>query len=83
MNLSAQDRNVLQLIVEGKSNHQIGNELGIRHEAVRFHTRRLFESYGVQTRSELLHQLVHQYRRQPPTFDAMERHDQPRKTLDF
>jgi len=74
--LTDQDRNVLRLIVEGRSNHQIGDELGIRHEAVRFHTRRLFEAYGVKTRSELLHQLLHQRRRYNPISGDIQRHDQ-------
>ena len=73
--LTDQDRRVLRLIVEGKSNYQIGDELGIRHEAVRFHTRRLFESYGVKTRSELLHQLLHQRRRYTPIFGDIQRHE--------
>jgi DNA-binding CsgD family transcriptional regulator len=73
--LTDQDRNVLRLIVAGKSNQQISDELSIRHEAVRFHVRRLFESYGVHTRSELLHQLLHQRRRYNPISGDIQRHD--------
>lgn len=51
--LNDQDRKVLRLIQEGKSNQQISDELQIRHEAVSFHVRRLFHYYGVKTRTEL------------------------------
>ena len=74
--LTDQDRRVLRLIVEGNSNHQIAEELGIRHEGVRFHARWLFESYDVKTRSELLHQLLHQRRRYNPISGDIQRHDQ-------
>ena len=51
--LNDQDRKVLRLIHEGKSDKRIAEELGITRGAAMFHVRRLFHYYGVKTRTEL------------------------------
>jgi DNA-binding CsgD family transcriptional regulator len=73
--LSDQDRNVLRLVVDGKSSQQIAEKLHIQHGAVRYHIRRLKDYYGVETRTELIHQFLHQPRRQTPTLSELWRHE--------
>jgi DNA-binding NarL/FixJ family response regulator len=51
--LSAREREVLQLVVNGASNDEIGSRLGISSRTVESHLRRLFERFGVASRTEL------------------------------
>jgi DNA-binding NarL/FixJ family response regulator len=51
--LSAREREVLQLVVDGASNGEIGSRLGISSRTVESHLRRLFERFGVASRTEL------------------------------
>lgn len=51
--LSAREREVLQLVVDGASNDEIGARLGISSRTVESHLRRLFERVGVGSRTEL------------------------------
>jgi DNA-binding NarL/FixJ family response regulator len=51
--LSAREREVLQLVVDGASNDEIGSRLGISSRTVESHLRRLFERFGVASRTEL------------------------------
>jgi DNA-binding NarL/FixJ family response regulator len=51
--LSAREREVLQLVVHGASNDEIGSRLGISSRTVESHLRRLFERFGVASRTEL------------------------------
>jgi DNA-binding NarL/FixJ family response regulator len=44
---------VLQLVVDGASNDEIGSRLGISSRTVESHLRRLFERFGVASRTEL------------------------------
>ena len=51
--LTAREREVVGLVVEGRSNDEIGAELGITTKTVEGHLRRLFERLGTQSRTEL------------------------------
>ena len=51
--LSAREREVLQLVVDGASNDEIGGRLGISSRTVESHLRRLFERFEVISRTEL------------------------------
>lgn len=51
--LSAREREVVARVVDGRSNDEIGVELGITTKTVEGHLRRLFERLGVQSRTEL------------------------------
>ncbi len=51
--LSAREREVVQLVVEGASNDEIGARLGISSRTVESHLRRLFERVEVASRTEL------------------------------
>jgi DNA-binding NarL/FixJ family response regulator len=50
---SDRETEVLGLIVGGASNDEIGARLGLSHRTVESHLRRLFERYGVLSRTEL------------------------------
>jgi DNA-binding NarL/FixJ family response regulator len=51
--LSAREREVLQLVVDGASNDEIGSRLGISSRTVESHLRRLFERFDMASRTEL------------------------------
>ncbi len=51
--LTAREREVVGLVVDGSSNDEIGAALGITTKTVEGHLRRLFERLGVQSRTEL------------------------------
>lgn len=51
--LSAREREVVRLVVDGASNDEIGSRLGISSRTVESHLRRLFERTGAVSRTEL------------------------------
>jgi DNA-binding NarL/FixJ family response regulator len=51
--LSARELEVVRLVVDGRSNDEIGAALGIGSKTVETHLRRLFERLGVASRTEL------------------------------
>jgi DNA-binding NarL/FixJ family response regulator len=51
--LSARELEVLRLVVDGASNDEIGARLGISARTAESHLRRLFERFGVASRTEL------------------------------
>ena len=51
--LTAREREVVVLVIEGRSNDEIGASLGITSKTVEAHLRRLFDRLGVQSRTEL------------------------------
>jgi DNA-binding NarL/FixJ family response regulator len=51
--LSSREREVLERVVEGRSNDEIGGDLGVTTRTVESHLTRLFERYGVHSRTEL------------------------------
>ena len=52
--LSARERGVLELILEGKSNKQIALELGISTRTVEFHLKNIYAKFHVSSRIELI-----------------------------
>lgn len=52
--LSPRETDVLELLLEGKSNKQIALALGITERTVEFHLKNLFEKVGVSSRVELI-----------------------------
>ncbi len=53
LSLSSREREVLERLVEGRSNDEIGGDLGVTTRTVESHLTRLFERYGVHSRTEL------------------------------
>jgi len=53
LSLSSREREVLERIVEGRSNDEIGGDLGVTTRTVEAHLTRLFERYDVRSRTEL------------------------------
>jgi two-component system nitrate/nitrite response regulator NarL len=51
--LTSREREVLELVVEGLGNDQIGVHLGISTRAVEAHLTRLYERFAAQSRTEL------------------------------
>lgn len=51
--LTVREREVVALVVEGRSNDEIGAALGITSKTVEAHLRRLFDRLGLQSRTEL------------------------------
>jgi DNA-binding NarL/FixJ family response regulator len=51
--LSAREHDVVRLVVDGRSNDEIGGALGIGSKTVETHLRRLFDRVGVASRTEL------------------------------
>jgi DNA-binding NarL/FixJ family response regulator len=51
--LSARELEVVRLVIEGRSNDEIGAALGIGSKTVETHLRRLFERLGIASRTEL------------------------------
>jgi DNA-binding NarL/FixJ family response regulator len=51
--LSAREFEVVRLVVDGRSNDEIGGALGIGSKTVETHLRRLFERFGIASRTEL------------------------------
>jgi len=53
LSLTVREREVLERIVNGRSNDEIGGELGVTTRTVEAHLTRLFERYDVRSRTEL------------------------------
>jgi DNA-binding NarL/FixJ family response regulator len=51
--LSPRELEVVRLVVDGRSNDEIGGALGIGSKTVETHLRRLFERFGIASRTEL------------------------------
>jgi len=51
--LSERERDVVRLVIDGRSNDEIGGQLGIGGKTVETHLRRLFERHGLASRTEL------------------------------
>ena len=51
--LSGRERDVLERVVEGRSNDEIGGDLGITTRTVEAHLTRLYERFDVRSRTEL------------------------------
>lgn len=53
--LTPRQREVLQLLAEGRSAKQTATALGISHRTVEFHKYELMESLGIKSNAELIH----------------------------
>ena len=53
VNLTGRELEVVRLVVEGRTNDEIGVALGIGSKTVETHLRRLFERFGAASRTEL------------------------------
>jgi DNA-binding NarL/FixJ family response regulator len=53
LSLSGRERQVLELVVDGRSNDEIGRSLGITTRTVEAHLTRLYERFDVRSRTEL------------------------------
>ena len=51
--MSPRELDVVRLLIEGRSNDEIGGALGIGAKTVETHLRRLFERFDVASRTEL------------------------------
>jgi DNA-binding NarL/FixJ family response regulator len=51
--MTRRERDVIRLVIDGRSNDEIGASLGITTKTVEGHLRRLFERLAVQSRTEL------------------------------
>ena len=50
--LTPREREVLELIAQGRANHEIASALFISHSTAKVHVRHIFEKLGVRTRAE-------------------------------
>jgi two-component system nitrate/nitrite response regulator NarL len=62
--LTERDRTILGLILEGLTNREIGDRIGISEGAVKASLRQLFDKLGVHTRAQLVKVALDQYREQ-------------------
>jgi DNA-binding NarL/FixJ family response regulator len=51
--LTTREQEIVRLVVEGRSNDEIGGALGIATKTVEGHLRRVFERLGIESRAEL------------------------------
>ena len=56
--ISTRQREVLQLLAEGKSMKEIANILNLKPETVAFHKYRIMERLGLKTNANLLHYAI-------------------------
>jgi len=64
--LSPRQREVLQLLAEGKNMRQVARILGISARTVAFHKYRIMEEYHLKTTADLLHLAVREHIVNPP-----------------
>lgn len=62
--LTPRERSLMQLLLRGLANKEIGVELNLSESAVKAALRVLFEKVGVRTRSQLVRVAIEQYRDQ-------------------
>jgi two-component system nitrate/nitrite response regulator NarL len=60
VNLSLRERQILRLILKGRSNEEIGAELRVSHKTVEAHLSKLYERLGIMSRVELALQAEHE-----------------------
>jgi len=56
--LSRREAQVALCCVEGLTNAEIGNRLGVGEQTVKFHLRHIFIKFGVKRRAELISRLL-------------------------
>lgn len=57
-NLTAREREVAALLIEGRTSKQIGKAIGVSHRTVDIYRARLLRKYGAATTAELVRRLV-------------------------
>ena len=57
-NISCREREILQLILKGKTNKDIENALFISIRTVKNHVYNIYQKFGVKTRLELIHLIL-------------------------
>lgn len=65
MRPSYRQAEVLDLVAQGMTDREIGNQLGISPKTVGVHLHRLYRRYGIRSRSEAVAMWVEQ-KREPP-----------------
>jgi len=56
--LTAREREVAALLIEGRTSKQIGRALGVSHRTVDIYRARLLRKYGAASTPDLVHRLV-------------------------
>ncbi|MDD4856577.1 MAG: helix-turn-helix transcriptional regulator [Candidatus Krumholzibacteria bacterium] len=56
--VSIREREVLTLLIGGKSNREISRDLGISEKTVKNHLWKLYRKIGVRNRTQLFHRLI-------------------------
>jgi DNA-binding NarL/FixJ family response regulator len=56
-NISKREKDILQLILKGKTNKDIEDELYISVKTVKNHVYNIYQKLGVKTRLELIHRI--------------------------
>ncbi len=70
LGLSARDREVVAGVLAGRSNDEIGLDIGVSRKTVEAYISRLFERFGVGTRVELARRAEKEQWLEPPTSEA-------------
>lgn len=52
--LSDREREVVSLVIEGLSNHEIGNKLFVEEKTIKFHLTSIFKKKNVKNKAELI-----------------------------
>lgn len=60
VSLNLRERQILRLILKGRSNEEIGGELRVSHKTVEAHLSKLYERLGIMSRIELALQAEHE-----------------------
>lgn len=74
LTLTARELGVVRLVVEGRSNDEIGTDLGIAPKTVETHLRRIFDRVGVASRTELATRALREGWLELPTHDDTSGH---------
>lgn len=59
INLTAREREVLKLMTEGRTDHEMADALGLKVSTVRNHAQRILEKLGVRNRQEAIWRAQH------------------------
>lgn len=52
--MTTREKEVAALVLDGKTNHEIGLALGITEKTVKFHTEKIYKQYGVKSRAQFI-----------------------------
>lgn len=65
-NLTEQQREICSMLMEGHTMKRIAQEQYLSESAVKYHAQKIYQRFGVHTRTELSELMRHTYRTQPP-----------------